>query len=62
MKIIEELEETKEDYTVEQWVILPDGDFDFNVSFEVYCTIKENKYISFRWEALSPLYLFLKRI
>jgi hypothetical protein len=23
MKIIEELEETKEDYTVEQWVILP---------------------------------------
>jgi para-aminobenzoate synthetase component 1 len=40
MKIIDDLEETKEDYTAEQWVI-SQMDFDFNVVIRVFYTIKK---------------------
>jgi para-aminobenzoate synthetase component 1 len=40
MKIIDDLEETKEDYTAEQWVIAQ-MDFDFNVVIRVFYTIKK---------------------
>jgi hypothetical protein len=46
MKIIEELEEQKEDYTVEQWVISLMAILTLMWS-EVYHN-QENKYISFR--------------
>jgi para-aminobenzoate synthetase component 1 len=42
MKIIDDLEETKEDYTAEQWVILPNGDFDFNVIIRSVLYNQEN--------------------
>jgi para-aminobenzoate synthetase component 1 len=41
MKIIDDLEETKEDYTAEQWVIYAKWNFDFNVIIRVFYTIKK---------------------
>jgi para-aminobenzoate synthetase component 1 len=55
MKIIDDLEETKEDYTAEQWVILPNGDFDFNVVIRSVLYNQENKYVSFSGSAITAL-------
>jgi hypothetical protein len=56
MKIIEELEETKEDYTVEQWVILLlMAILTLMWSFEVYCTIKKINTFPFGGSAITSL-------
>jgi anthranilate/para-aminobenzoate synthase component I len=41
MKIIDDLEETKEDYSGAVGYFTPNGDFDFNVVIRVFYTIKK---------------------